>query len=202
MVLPPRLRSTPATVQPTRRTGGRDDGIEGREGGVGRDRVAAVAGGVRRAWTGRVAARGRMAAAAETSPMTSAAVIPRGIMAFMAWHLRVDGDCKEMDACVRPSIASHRGGPRGQAAAPPGRWDGDLRPVTFEILVEAGLMSPGLGRVMVDMTGFRNVIIHEYASDRRRYGDSDSARASGGLSTLRGRSAALAVRERMGVQSA
>jgi uncharacterized protein YutE (UPF0331/DUF86 family) len=33
----------------------------------------------------------------------------------------------------------------------------------FEILVEAGLMSPGLGRVMVDMTGFRNVIIHEYA---------------------------------------
>ena len=34
---------------------------------------------------------------------------------------------------------------------------------TFEILVEAGLMSPGLGRVMVDMSGFRNVIIHEYA---------------------------------------
>ena len=34
---------------------------------------------------------------------------------------------------------------------------------TFEILVGAGLMSPGLGRVMVDMTGFRNVIVHEYA---------------------------------------
>jgi uncharacterized protein YutE (UPF0331/DUF86 family) len=34
---------------------------------------------------------------------------------------------------------------------------------TFEILVEAGLMSPGLGRVMVDMTGFRNGIVHEYA---------------------------------------
>jgi uncharacterized protein YutE (UPF0331/DUF86 family) len=34
---------------------------------------------------------------------------------------------------------------------------------TFAILVEAGLMSPGLGRVMVDMTGFRNVIIHGYA---------------------------------------
>jgi uncharacterized protein YutE (UPF0331/DUF86 family) len=34
---------------------------------------------------------------------------------------------------------------------------------TFEILVEAGLMSPGLGRVMVDMTGFRNVIVHEDA---------------------------------------
>jgi uncharacterized protein YutE (UPF0331/DUF86 family) len=34
---------------------------------------------------------------------------------------------------------------------------------TFEILVEAGLMSPGLGQVMVEMTGFRNVIVHEYA---------------------------------------
>lgn len=34
---------------------------------------------------------------------------------------------------------------------------------TFEILVHAGLMSPALGRVMVEMTGFRNVIVHEYA---------------------------------------
>ena len=34
---------------------------------------------------------------------------------------------------------------------------------TFEILMEAGLMSRGLGRVMVEMTGFRNVIVHEYA---------------------------------------
>jgi uncharacterized protein YutE (UPF0331/DUF86 family) len=33
---------------------------------------------------------------------------------------------------------------------------------TFEILVEAGLMSPDLGRVMVEMTGFRNVVVHEY----------------------------------------
>ena len=33
----------------------------------------------------------------------------------------------------------------------------------FEILVRAGLMSPGLGRVMIEMTGFRNVIVHEYA---------------------------------------
>jgi uncharacterized protein YutE (UPF0331/DUF86 family) len=33
---------------------------------------------------------------------------------------------------------------------------------TFEILVQAGLLSPDLGRVMVEMTGFRNVIIHEY----------------------------------------
>jgi uncharacterized protein YutE (UPF0331/DUF86 family) len=33
---------------------------------------------------------------------------------------------------------------------------------TFETLVRAGLMSPGLGRVMVEMTGFRNVIVHEY----------------------------------------
>jgi uncharacterized protein YutE (UPF0331/DUF86 family) len=28
--------------------------------------------------------------------------------------------------------------------------------------VQAGLMSPELGRVMVEMTGFRNVIVHEY----------------------------------------
>ena len=34
---------------------------------------------------------------------------------------------------------------------------------TFVILMEAGLMSRGLGRVMVEMTGFRNVIVHEYA---------------------------------------
>jgi uncharacterized protein YutE (UPF0331/DUF86 family) len=34
---------------------------------------------------------------------------------------------------------------------------------TFEILVQAGLMSEGLGRVMVEMTGFRNVVVHEYA---------------------------------------
>jgi uncharacterized protein YutE (UPF0331/DUF86 family) len=34
---------------------------------------------------------------------------------------------------------------------------------TFEILVQAGLLSPDLGRVMVEMTGFRNVIVHEYA---------------------------------------
>jgi len=33
---------------------------------------------------------------------------------------------------------------------------------TFEILVQADLMSPGLGRAMVEMTGFRNVIVHEY----------------------------------------
>ena len=35
---------------------------------------------------------------------------------------------------------------------------------TFEILMGAGLMSPGLGRAMVDMTGFRNVVVHEYAT--------------------------------------
>ena len=33
---------------------------------------------------------------------------------------------------------------------------------TFEILVQAGLMSPDLGRLMVEMTGFRNIIVHEY----------------------------------------
>lgn len=34
---------------------------------------------------------------------------------------------------------------------------------TFEILTQAGLLSPDVGRVMVDMAGFRNVIVHEYA---------------------------------------
>lgn len=34
---------------------------------------------------------------------------------------------------------------------------------TFETLVPAGLLSPGLGRVMVEMTGFRNIGAHEYA---------------------------------------
>jgi len=33
---------------------------------------------------------------------------------------------------------------------------------TFEVLVQAGLMSSDLGRVMIEMTGFRNVIVHEY----------------------------------------
>ena len=33
---------------------------------------------------------------------------------------------------------------------------------TFEVLVQAGLMSPDLGRVMIEMTGFRNVVVHEY----------------------------------------
>jgi uncharacterized protein YutE (UPF0331/DUF86 family) len=32
----------------------------------------------------------------------------------------------------------------------------------FEVLVQAGLMSAGLGRVMIEMTGFRNVVVHEY----------------------------------------
>lgn len=31
---------------------------------------------------------------------------------------------------------------------------------TFEILMEAGLMASDLGQVMVEMTGFRNVIVH------------------------------------------
>ena len=34
---------------------------------------------------------------------------------------------------------------------------------TFAILVQAGLLSPDLGEAMVKMTGFRNVIVHEYA---------------------------------------
>ena len=34
---------------------------------------------------------------------------------------------------------------------------------TFEILGEAGLISSSLSQVMVEMTGFRNVVVHEYA---------------------------------------
>ena len=34
---------------------------------------------------------------------------------------------------------------------------------TFEILATAGLLSASLARVMVDMTGFRNIVVHEYA---------------------------------------
>lgn len=34
---------------------------------------------------------------------------------------------------------------------------------TFEILVQAGLMSSSLGNAMVEMTGFRNIVVHEYA---------------------------------------
>ena len=34
---------------------------------------------------------------------------------------------------------------------------------TFEVLVQAGLMSPDLGQAMIEMTGFRNVVVHEYA---------------------------------------
>ncbi len=34
---------------------------------------------------------------------------------------------------------------------------------TFEVLAEAGLIDPDLRDAMVRMTGFRNVIVHEYA---------------------------------------
>jgi uncharacterized protein YutE (UPF0331/DUF86 family) len=34
---------------------------------------------------------------------------------------------------------------------------------TFEILTQAGLLSPDLSRVMVEMAGFQNIIVHEYA---------------------------------------
>jgi uncharacterized protein YutE (UPF0331/DUF86 family) len=34
---------------------------------------------------------------------------------------------------------------------------------TFEILAKAGLVSPDLARVMIEMTGFRNIVVHEYA---------------------------------------
>jgi len=34
---------------------------------------------------------------------------------------------------------------------------------TFDILAKAGLLSPGLARDMIEMTGFRNIVMHEYA---------------------------------------
>jgi uncharacterized protein YutE (UPF0331/DUF86 family) len=58
-----------------------------------------------------------------------------------------------IEACL--DVASHVLTDRG--LRPPSTYS-----ETFEILMEAGLMSPDLGRVMVEMTGFRNVIVHEY----------------------------------------
>lgn len=60
-----------------------------------------------------------------------------------------------IEACL--DIASHVVADRGLHA--PATYA-----ETFEVLVQAGLMSPGLGDAMVKMTGFRNVIVHEYAA--------------------------------------
>ena len=59
-----------------------------------------------------------------------------------------------IEACL--DVASHVLADRGLRAP-------STYAETFETLVQAGLMSPDLGRVMVEMTGFRNVIVHEYA---------------------------------------
>ena len=59
-----------------------------------------------------------------------------------------------IEACV--DIASHMVADRG-LRAPATYAD------TFEILVQAGLLSPDLGEAMVKMTGFRNVVVHDYA---------------------------------------
>ena len=58
-----------------------------------------------------------------------------------------------IEACV--DIASHMVADRG-LRAPATYAD------TFEILVQSGLLSPDLGEAMVKMTGFRNVIVHDY----------------------------------------
>ena len=58
-----------------------------------------------------------------------------------------------IEACL--DIASHVVADRGLHA--PATYA-----ETFEILVRAGLMSPSLGDAMIRMTGFRNVIVHEY----------------------------------------
>jgi uncharacterized protein YutE (UPF0331/DUF86 family) len=34
---------------------------------------------------------------------------------------------------------------------------------TFEILAEGGVISPDLGKALVRMVGFRNILVHEYA---------------------------------------
>ena len=59
-----------------------------------------------------------------------------------------------IEACV--DIASHMVADRG-LRAPATYAD------TFDILVHSGLLSPDLGEAMVKMTGFRNVIVHDYA---------------------------------------
>ena len=58
-----------------------------------------------------------------------------------------------IEACL--DVASHVVADRGLRAP-------STYAETFEILVQAGLMSQGLGRVMIEMTGFRNVVVHEY----------------------------------------
>lgn len=59
-----------------------------------------------------------------------------------------------IEACV--DVASHVLADRGLRAP-------STYAETFEILMHAGLLPPDLGRTMVEMTGFRNVIVHEYA---------------------------------------
>lgn len=59
-----------------------------------------------------------------------------------------------IETCV--DVASHAIADRGLRAP-------STYAETFEILVQAGVMSPDLGRVMAEMTGFRNVVVHEYA---------------------------------------
>lgn len=59
-----------------------------------------------------------------------------------------------IEACV--DIASHMVADRG-LRAPATYAD------TFEILAHSGLLSPDLGEAMVKMTGFRNVVVHDYA---------------------------------------
>jgi uncharacterized protein YutE (UPF0331/DUF86 family) len=59
-----------------------------------------------------------------------------------------------VEACL--DVASHVIADRGLRAP-------STYAETFEVLVEAGLMSPELGHAMVEMTGFRNVVVHEYA---------------------------------------
>jgi uncharacterized protein YutE (UPF0331/DUF86 family) len=59
-----------------------------------------------------------------------------------------------IEACV--DVASHVVADRGLRAP-------STYAETFEILVQAGLMPADLGQVMVEMTGFRNVVVHEYA---------------------------------------
>jgi uncharacterized protein YutE (UPF0331/DUF86 family) len=59
-----------------------------------------------------------------------------------------------IEACI--DVASHVLAERGLRAP-------STYAETFEILVQAGLMSASLGRVMAEMTGFRNLIVHEYA---------------------------------------
>lgn len=58
-----------------------------------------------------------------------------------------------IEACI--DVASHAVSDRGLPVP-------STYAETFETLARAGLLPPDLARVMADMTGFRNIVVHDY----------------------------------------